>query len=205
MIGRFGEVVLMDWGLAKLMPNQTPSAGAQEEAEPGEFTGTPAYMSPEQAGSRPNSVAPASDIYSATVLFHELLSLRHYLSDCHNVQQLLIAIAWERFAFQRLLSIHHPEHNPPPAELIHFLTKGLAKDPADRYQSVDEMLNELQAIRDGRCRVKCPATLAKRMTNEVGRALGRRPVISMLTFYSVVLIILGCVGVTLRAIVTHRL
>jgi serine/threonine-protein kinase len=198
MVGRFGEVVLMDWGVAKMLPKD----GA---AVAGEFVGTPAYMSPEQAAGSSKALDPRSDIYSAAAMFHELLCLRHYLGHCQSLQALLVAIASEPFTAPRLLALHHPQHPAPPAELMHFVAKAMAKDPAQRFQSVDQMIDELQAMRDGRIRVQCPVTLARRMTSEVTLFLGRSPVAAITAFYAVLLLLICCVGVTLHTLVTHLL
>ena len=160
MIGRFGEVVLMDWGIAKLMPKPGQPESSLVATQQGQLVGTPAYMSPEQASGSLDEIDARSDLYSAAVLLHELLGLQHYLSHCKTGTQVLRAILTEEFRYMRLVFIKHPRHAVPPAELLHFIVKGLAKDPRDRYQSADQMLAELQRIRDGRCRVSCPATLA---------------------------------------------
>ncbi len=66
MIGGFGEVYVMDWGLAHLLG---------DEAEGGQLAGTPLYMSPEQARARAEALAPASDIYALGLIFFELCTL----------------------------------------------------------------------------------------------------------------------------------
>ncbi|MBL9007088.1 MAG: serine/threonine protein kinase, partial [Myxococcales bacterium] len=189
MIGRFGEVVLMDWGIAKLLPKAGLQACSLVATQQGQLVGTPAYMSPEQASGQIDEIDGRSDLYSAAVLFHELLGLRHYLSHCKTGLQLLHSIRTEEFRYLRLVFIKHPQHPVPPAELLHFIVKGLAKDPAERYQSADEMIAELQRIRDGRCRVSCPATLAKRMIDTSGRFVNRYPKLSPFVFYSLLLML----------------
>ena len=203
MIGRFGEVVLMDWGIAKLMPQAGPSVGSRSSTQQGQLVGTPAYMSPEQASGNVDEIDARSDLYSATVLFHELLGLQHYLSHCTGGTQLLRAILMEEFRYLRLVFIKHPRHPVPPAELLHFIVKGLAKDAKDRYQSADEMLAELQRIRDGRCRVSCPATLAKRMIDTSGRFVNRYPKLSPFVFYSLLLSLATYVAITARMLFFH--
>ena len=61
-------------------------------------------------------------------------------------------------------------------EYGHFLRRGLALDPASRWSSASEMIEELHAILDGRCRVQCMATFSKRMSREAGRAVDHSPV-----------------------------
>ncbi len=201
MIGRFGEVVLMDWGVAKLMPQAKESSAAHHATQQGALIGTPAYMSPEQASGDVDAVDARSDLYSATVLFHELLGVQHYLQHAKTLPQLLQAILSEEFRYMRLVFLRHPRHPVPPAELLHYCVRGLAKDPAARYQSAAEMIAELSRIREGRCRVSCPATLAKRMLDTGGRFVQHYPKLSPFIFYTVLLLWLGCIAVTARVLV----
>ncbi len=200
MVGRYGEVILMDWGIAKqirgetLLPNG-PTTGA-DPAGAGErlfttrndqFIGTPAYMSPEQAMGRNDKIGECSDIYSATVLLHEMLALRHYLSDFQTLNGMLVEIISAPFTYSKLLFMRHPGHPVPRAELLHLIVRGLQKDPEKRFGSAFEMIGELQRIIDGRCRISCPATTAKRVLREVARFVDRFPLASPFVFYAVVL------------------
>ena len=94
--------------------------------------------------------------------------------------------------------IRNPKHPVPPAELLHFVAKGLAKNPADRYKNIGEMIEQLQRIRDGRCPVSCPATLAKRMLDTGGRFVNRYPKLSPFIFYPLFLLILASVVLSAR-------
>src|SRR5262249_47302003 len=75
MLGKYGEPLIVDWGLAKPVdqpesaaveePRLRPSSGSGlEPTRVGAAVGTPAYMSPEQAAGRLDLLGPASDIYS---------------------------------------------------------------------------------------------------------------------------------------------
>jgi|GEM_PF-1817272 len=86
MLGAFGEVTVMDWGLAKpidaVEPEGSPRliAAAQNTEErfrtlQGEVTGTPHYMPPEQAAGDSKALGPHSDIYSLGAVLYELLTL----------------------------------------------------------------------------------------------------------------------------------
>jgi serine/threonine protein kinase len=209
MVGRYGEVVLMDFGVAKQVrgneklpeqPSQPVKPDAQSrlfQTRNDQLIGTPAYMSPEQAMGRNDQIDERSDIYSAAVLLHELLALRHYLSEVTSLQGLIMAIGCEPFTYWQLIFLRHPKHPVPRSELLHFVARGLHKDPSQRFQSVIEMIGELQRLIDGRCAVRCPATLAKRMTREVTGFIERFPKLSPFLFYPMLLFLIYSVGFTL--------
>jgi serine/threonine protein kinase len=209
MVGRYGEVVLMDFGVAKQVrgneklpeqPSQPVKPDAQSrlfQTRNDQLIGTPAYMSPEQAMGKNDQIDERSDIYSASVLLHELLALRHYLSEVTSLQGLIMAIGCEPFTYWQLIFLRHPKHPVPRSELLHFVARGLHKDPSQRFPSVIEMIGELQRLIDGRCAVRCPATLAKRMTREVTGFIERFPKLSPFLFYPMLLFLIYSVGFTL--------
>jgi serine/threonine protein kinase len=193
MVGRFGEVVLMDWGIAKRVGGQefadaeadapvtnvsdaTPKeAGRTRRAlqtQAGQLLGTPAYMSPEQARGANAELDARSDLYSATVLLHELFALRHYLEDKTTLLGLLHGVANDEFTANDLLFMAKAGY---PAALAHFAAKGLRKDPAARYQSADQMLDVLLRVRSGLVAVQCPVTATRRVVGEAGYFVDRHP------------------------------
>lgn len=204
MVGEFGEVVLMDWGVAKVM-RRDAAPDARDTREDGAAVGTPAYMSPEQVSGRNSELDERSDLYSATVLFHELLAVQHYLGPCTTYQQVMFAIMSEEFSYTKLVFLRHPQHPVPPAELLHFIARGLRKDPERRFQSADEMIAELQTMRDGRCRISCPATLAKRMINTVGNFVNHYPKLSPFVFFSALLSLILYIVVSAHVMLTRAL
>lgn len=191
MVGRYGEVVLMDWGIAKtvdrpeIVDTSAPTMLASEPRGPisqrrlletgtAQIVGTPAYMSPEQVrGAR--DLDARSDLYSVAVVFHELLALRHYLSDAKTLGELIHAVQFRDRPPPWLSHYSHARFAPTPAEYIHFTSRGLAKDPKERWSSAAEMIDELERVLDGRMRVQCPITLTKRVTRETGRFVDRHP------------------------------
>src|SRR5262249_1849553 len=87
MLGKFGETLVVDWGLAKVLgrpegeptgDEQTlhPASGDGSATVVGTAVGTPAYMSPEQAAGRPDLVSTASDVYSLGATLYALLTGR---------------------------------------------------------------------------------------------------------------------------------
>jgi serine/threonine-protein kinase len=208
MVGRYGEVVLMDWGIAKpIGAKRDPAATAEGtlstgDAAPrsrmyatqlGSILGTPAYMAPEQARRENDRLDARCDLYSATVLFYELIGLRHYLHDAETMEQVLARVgSSEDLTFFQLMGGHHPAHPMPPAELIHFVYKGMAKDPSRRFQSASEMIFALQQVLEGKVRVQCHITFTKRLARELGRFVDARPWIAFLMMLgTVALLIFG--------------
>jgi len=173
MVGAHGEVRLMDWGIARRVGEHEPGEVDGEGVRG--LIGTPAYMSPEQAACA--ELDARSDLYSLTVTLHEFLALRHYLAHrADSLYGLIDAVQTEQV---EIIHAEPTEHAPLPPELRHFCWRGLQKDPALRFQSAAEMLDELRAYIDGRSVVRCTFTLTKRVLREGGRLVDRRPVLAV--------------------------
>ena len=185
MVGHWGEVFLMDWGIAKpvgapdIPSPSTGTASATGErvtsTHVGSVLGTPAYMSPEQARGEP--VDARSDVYSLCVLLHELLGLKHYLDHCSTVEAVLAGVQPAPAPAPRY--IPSPHQAPAPMDMSWYVRKGLAKEPARRYQSAREMIERLDAREEGLVPVQCPVTFSKRMMREQIRFIDRHPMLYM--------------------------
>jgi len=184
MIGQFGEVMVMDWGI---------STRVEDQGEDG-IIGTPHYMSPEQA--RGERLDERSDIYSLCAMFHELLCLRQYLADCESLPEILAAVQEREPTHPSF--VPHAHQPKVPADLGWFVLGGLDKDPDGRYPSVDAMINRLQRRDDGFIPVQCPVTFTKSITNGWTRVLDAKP---MLAIVGAALAVLTLVGATATAVV----
>ena len=188
MIGPYGEVMVMDWGLAKKIkdPEQAlpQSTENQADAEPqgpvrdrlfktrhGTLLGTPAYMSPEQA--RAQSVDERSDIYSLGVIFHELMTTQHYLSSKTTLADMLTGVLTEITTPYQ--SMRDPHAGGFSAHYNHIISKSMSKDPASRYQNVNDMLNDVQLAMSGHGQILCHITFLKRMTSAMNHFLDTNP------------------------------
>lgn len=215
MVGRYGEVVLMDWGIAKPVEAQRDmvrvtdgTIGEENErgrmymTHVGSLVGTPAYMSPEQARGDSEHIDARSDLYSAAVMLHELITLRHYLADETTVEGLLAAILTKE--------IEHPAdakscsaQQGMPAELMYVAMKGLAKDPKDRaYATASEFVAELQRVLSGTFSVDCKTTMTKRLLREAARAVDRYPRLAPYTLLGVTVAVVFAVVEVVRLIAT---
>lgn len=201
MVGPLGEVMVMDWGIAKqlgevdgeppdlastLSPDELvgESGGRLSTTARHAIMGTPLYMAPEQ--TRPGrDVDQRADIYSLCAVLYELLTLNNYLERKSSVPAMLAAVREEKPKFPTMTS--HRHQSSVPADLSHFVVKGLAKAPADRYQSIAEMRQLLKRRDDGYVAVQCPMTFSKRVLQGLSHLIDRHP---MLT----VMVLMGTLG-----------
>jgi serine/threonine-protein kinase len=192
MIGRYGEVTVMDWGIARLKTKAditSDHAGPSDPKAPfgtlaGTLIGTPAYMSPEQA--RAEALDERSDVYSLSVLFHEMLTMTHYLDGATTLEQLLEGV--KSVPAKHPVVTVSPFQPAVPTELSHFVMKGTAKDPRERFASVDEMIDRLRRRAGGDFPIQCPTTFTKRTTHRWLAWVDRHPYFSPAVFLGGILV-----------------
>ena len=134
------NVIVDDADQAKVTDFGIARAGASDMTETGSIMGTAQYLSPEQAQG--HAVSPASDLYAVGVVLYELLTGRVPF-DAETA--VTIAIKHVSEAPGPPTSI-----NPAvPAELEQVVLWALNKNPADRPQDADALINALEAVKEG--------------------------------------------------------
>jgi serine/threonine-protein kinase len=193
MLGPFGEVYLVDWGLAKItgVPDNASGVAGVKSASgsagafvtgAGSFIGTPLYMAPEQATG--GTVDARSDIFALAAVLYELVSLHHHLGDDaakDGIEAILARIAGGR----RIPAESHfsPENGRVPRFLSLIAERGLARDPARRYATALELDEALQHWLEGDVPCLCPATVLLALLAKWRRAIDRHPfVMGIFTF-----------------------
>jgi serine/threonine protein kinase/tetratricopeptide (TPR) repeat protein len=173
MVGPFGEVYVMDWGLAKILgqedekdtrlrPESAPSkSGAPSEShdprserkdsplhtKDGDVLGTPAYMSPEQATGRVTDMGPPSDVYAmGAMLYHLIAQHMPYVALGTRLSDYAV-LAQVKTGPPRPLEEEAPE---APAELVAICDKAMGREPAERYADMSALGEDLGAFVEGR-------------------------------------------------------
>jgi serine/threonine-protein kinase len=152
-----GRVKVMDFGIAR-------AGTASQMTEAGSIIGTAQYLSPEQARGAP--VDQTSDLYSTGIVLYELLTGTVPFTGETPVE----------IAMKHLSQVPAPpsSHRPEvPRDLDYVVLRALAKDPADRYHSAEDMDSDLERIGRG---IGVSAETAEAATSvlsrtEVGEAL----------------------------------
>src|SRR5215217_3074727 len=145
LIGRDGDALLADFGIAKIYEDTLQLTGE------GNMVGTPAYMAPEQLQGKP--VDARTDIYALGVVLYQVLT-----GECPFVAETPLAVA--------MMHIHNPLRPPRqlkpdiPETVERIILRSMAKDPADRFQTAEEMAESLRESSIARPNLVVPATHA---------------------------------------------
>ena len=125
MVGRLGEVLIMDWGIARRKLDESGQSDhmsgegrwPHDATQDGIVLGTPGYMAPEQASGSMAGVDARADIFSLGIILHEMLSTMTVV---------------------------------PPRSVISIAEKARAFQPDDRYRVVGALLDDLHDFLEGR-------------------------------------------------------
>jgi serine/threonine protein kinase len=184
MVGANGEVVVMDWGIARnigtpeletpegmpVLPPTSTTATRQ-----GTVMGTPAYMSPEQFLGEIDKIDGRSDVYSLGVMLWELLTLKNAAASAPDLDAVK-AMVLSRKSVMGEFSDLQPGVGANLAWLSHRAT---ASDRDARFASATAMLEEMDRIADGRGRMDCPFSTLQRATGETKRFVDHHPFVAM--------------------------
>ncbi|HEV3003184.1 MAG TPA: tetratricopeptide repeat protein, partial [Pirellulales bacterium] len=149
MLGKYGETLVVDWGLAKPLGHREAGAESDERTlkpasasgsaptQMGSAIGTPQYMSPEQAEGRLDSLGPATDIYSLGGTLYCLLAGRTPFAE-GDAGTILGHVSKGDFPPPRSI-----KKDVPPA-LQAICLKAMALRPADRYPSARALADDVE-------------------------------------------------------------
>ena len=176
MLGDFGEVLVMDWGLAKIrdaekaaaavsasppLPvsaSSSPAVSSARAEQAGTFAtldgyimGTPQFMSPEQVRGETTTLDGRSDIFALGCILYNLLTLQPPFTS-KDVSEVLERIQQGRLSKPKALDALNLRHLPGarvPDSLKAVVLKALATEPWQRYQHIAAMQADLTAYQNG--------------------------------------------------------
>ena len=195
MLGDFGEVYVLDWGLARVQfgPNESgplPAISRSDAAKAtvaGSVLGTPGYMAPEQAAGSLEALDRRADVYALGAILYEIVSGER-LHGQETLESLLAATLTGPIPPLR----ERPSTARIPEELLELITRATALLPSRRLATARELADAVEKFLDGERdesrrrelaqeHVVTATTLASRdgaaveALREVGRALALDP------------------------------
>jgi serine/threonine-protein kinase len=178
MVGAFGEVILMDWGIARLLDGYEPVTpesdvgGHAERTQYGLAIGTPRYMSPEQAQGRNDRVDARSDQYALGLILFELVTLKPARVGKKAVEVIEKAASGK---LEPLTSVDPREK--VPRELAAIIRRATAYDANNRYKDVAALAEDVRRYLRDEPVLAQPDTVGQRLARWVSR--NRQTVLSL--------------------------
>ena len=167
MIGEFGEVQVMDWGMARYRSeldtiaerrkvhldsrgreDELGRTGRKDEKEEPSIGGTPVFMAPEHLTGAEKKLTETSEVYSLGTILYSILTWRPAPYETENLsrEEIVRQVIVGKFQPPRRIA---PKKQPVPRELEAICCKAMAKNPSRRYAHVSEMIDEIQNYLDG--------------------------------------------------------
>jgi hypothetical protein len=150
MVSDFGQVYVLDWGVARASiggpassdTSAPSSAPPVSEDPPGALIGTPCYMAPEQLSGRHHEVDERTDVFALGATLYQILCGQPPRDSCPPMLQR-----------DEHVLIPAPESRMPeatvPAELSRIALKAMAHDPAQRHATVDALKGDVERFQRG--------------------------------------------------------
>jgi serine/threonine protein kinase/tetratricopeptide (TPR) repeat protein len=176
MIGGFGEVLVVDWGIAKVIGKTATtvvdeyvktdrSSGDIRATRMGTIAGTPAYMSPEQAEGLNDKIGPLSDVYALGAILYEILSGNPPFlgNSAMDVLELVktsrppslktistFSSKTNHYKNERLnIPLLRVDEEKLPEVLIDICERAMCRQQDERYQSALDLAQDIQAWLEG--------------------------------------------------------
>lgn len=147
MVGPHGEVYVMDWGIALVRDRAGHARSIQADEgiqEQGVIVGSAAYMAPEQAWGRTDEIDARTDIFALGGILYQILTNQPPYPGPRPELQVELA---------RRCDVHHParvvQDRRLPPQLCRITMKALAREREGRYQTVAELVEDVEAFLRG--------------------------------------------------------
>lgn len=168
MIGRFNEVYVVDWGVARQIGlagaaqdraaesmAENPSALPSNQTRVGAVVGTPQYLSPEQAAGKNSELDGRSDIYALGLMLQEIVTLEVAMAGATLQLALVSALQGKRNPIKPSSGV--------PRELVAIVDRACQIRPEDRYATVAELAADVRRFMSGEEVKALPDSLPRKM------------------------------------------
>jgi serine/threonine-protein kinase len=174
MIGEFGEVYVLDWGIAVSL-REDGSGRLPLAAEQRELSGTPSYMAPEMLDGNAARLSPRTDVYLLGAVLYEIMT-GHAPHEGQTLGQVL----------GKVLASNPPFPDGTEPELMRICRRALAADPDARFENVQQLRLALQGFLHRRGSAQLAAEAEARLGQLVAdlRAPDGEPVARRLQLYN---------------------
>ncbi len=174
MLGEFEEVLVVDWGLAKVLADRVQSEegssgerrhprileGVLHATMPGVVAGTLAYMAPEQARGEQEAISTATDVFALGAILYQILAGTPHIvgGDFHAAMRQLLCgpvrppgrAVWEERPGEGVDEAEDvPRQLPVPGQLQQICLKAMSMEPQDRYPDAGVLADEVGAWLEG--------------------------------------------------------
>lgn len=144
MVGAFGQVYLLDWGLARLTKTR-PASGDAAQMEARGPVGTPTHFAPEQARGNPDEVDERSDVFGVGALLYQLVCGRPPYGNSRTGAEALA-----KAEAGRVIPLEEAARDiPVPPRLREIVMRAVAPSPSDRYPTVVALQADLRRFLHG--------------------------------------------------------
>jgi len=200
MLGKFGEVLVMDWGLAKILSQHASAESGSQEAfldlnlratldssmtMEGAIAGTPAYMSPEQAAGKISELDQRTDIYALGSILYEILSGEPPYKGATALE--VVRMVTEGPPAPLSSGVYG--FRPIPRELKAITEKAMAREPSNRYVFAEQLRDDLTAYLEDQPVSACPDTALQKGVKWIRR--NRQRVTSVVTTIILAMLVIG--------------
>jgi serine/threonine-protein kinase len=152
IVGKYGEVMILDWGIADFLNEikdeepieEKEMRGSSDLTRPGKITGTLAYMPPERLAAG-NTPSVQTDVYALGVILYQLLTLQL------PFQRKTITAFRKTLRREELIDpVDMAPYRDVPHQLAAVCKRSLAPEKADRYKNVEELIADIKNYIEGR-------------------------------------------------------
>ena len=181
MVGNFGEVLVMDWGMARYLPGYSAAdtePAVEASPQKSQMGGTPVFMAPEHLSLSSNEATVKSDIYALGCVLYSILTWKTSpFEGAETLEEIQKKVVQEKLPLPRhcVSSVQ-----PVPREVEAVCLKAMSRLPENRYDTVNDLLEDLRNYRDGLpVMAYSPSPVYK-----FGKFIFRHPLIPVVLFLS---------------------